>query len=58
MFLRRTYGTSLVAQTVKNLPAMQRPKFDPWVGKIPWRKAWLTYRFEDSCSVEQAFRLL
>ena len=22
---------------VKNLPAAQ---FDPWVGKIPWRKAW------------------
>ena len=31
---------SLVAQTVKNLPAMQeRPGFDPWVGKIPWRRA-------------------
>ena len=25
---------------VKNLPAMQRPGFDPWVGKIPWRRAW------------------
>ena len=22
---------------VKNLPAM---RFDPWVGKVPWRKAW------------------
>ena len=32
---------SLVAQTVKNLPAMQeRPGFDPWVGKIPWRRKW------------------
>ena len=33
---------SLVAQLVKNLPAMQeawgRPGFDPWVGKIPWRR--------------------
>ena len=29
---------SLVAQTVKNLPAMQRPRFDPWVWKIPWRR--------------------
>ena len=29
--------TTLVAQTVKNLPATQ----DPWVWKIPWRKAWL-----------------
>ena len=27
---------SLVAQTVKKL----RPKFDSWVGKIPWRKKW------------------
>ena len=28
--------TSLVAQTVKNLPAM----WEAWVGKIPWRRAW------------------
>ena len=34
-------GASLVAQTVKNLPAMQRPRFDPWVWKIPWRREWL-----------------
>ena len=27
--------TSLVAQLVRNLPAMRRPGFDPWVGKIP-----------------------
>ena len=26
---------SLVAQTVKNLPATQIPRFDPWVKKIP-----------------------
>ena len=26
---------------VKNLHAMQeRPGFDPWVGKIPWRREW------------------
>ena len=25
---------------VKNLPAMQQPGFDPWVGKIPWRRTW------------------
>ena len=24
---------------VKNLPAMQEMQFDPWVGKMPWRKA-------------------
>ena len=34
-------GTSLVAQTVKNLPASRRPGFNPWVGKIPWRSEWL-----------------
>ena len=28
---------SLVAQLVKNLPAMQ----ETWVGKIPWRREWL-----------------
>ena len=28
----------LVAQTVKSLPAMFR--FEPWVGKIPWRREW------------------
>ena len=28
-----------MAQLVKNLPAMQRrPGFDPWIGKIPWRR--------------------
>ena len=28
-----------IAQLVKNLPAMQeRPWFDPWVGKICWRR--------------------
>jgi len=26
---------------VKNLPAMQETWFDPWVGKIPWRREWL-----------------
>ena len=31
---------SLVAQTVKRLPAMQDPGFDSWVGKIPWRRIW------------------
>ena len=31
---------SLVAQMVKNLPAMRRPGFSPWVGKILWRRSW------------------
>ena len=29
---------SLIAQLVKKLPAMQRPRFDSWVGKICWRR--------------------
>ena len=28
------------AQTVKNVPEMQKPGFSPWVGKIPGRRAW------------------
>ena len=31
---------SLVAQMVKNRLQCERPGFDPWVGKIPWRRAW------------------
>ena len=31
------YRTSLLAQTVKRLP---RPGFNPWVGKISWRRKW------------------
>ena len=31
---------SLVAQTVKNLPAMQETWFDSWAGKTPWRREW------------------
>jgi len=26
---------------VKNPPAMRRPGFNPWVGKIRWRRKWL-----------------
>ena len=35
-------GASQVALMVKNLPANagDRHRFDPWVGKIPWRRAW------------------
>ena len=29
-----------MAQTVKNLPAIQESRCDPWVEKIPWRKEW------------------
>ena len=31
-------AASLEAQLVKNLPAMWRPGFNPWVGKVPWRR--------------------
>ena len=34
----RNYEASLVAQTVKDPPAMQETGFNPWVGKIPWRR--------------------
>ena len=29
---------SLVSQLVKNLLQCRRPGFNPWVGKIPWRR--------------------
>ena len=31
-------GASLIAQLVKNPPAMWEAGFNPWVGKIPWRR--------------------
>ena len=36
------YMASLVAQVVKNLLCLQhrRPRFDPGVRKIPWRRKW------------------
>ena len=30
----------LLAQMVKIGPQCRRPGFDPWVGKMPWRRAW------------------
>ena len=33
---------SLVAQLVKNLPAMQEIWFNSWFGKIPWKRDRLT----------------
>ena len=27
-----------MAQPLKNLLAIRRLRFDPWVGKIPWRR--------------------
>ena len=34
------HRTSLVAQMVKNLPTMWETWVNPWVRKIPWRRAW------------------
>ena len=35
-----------MALVVKNQPAnaedLKRRRFDPWVGKIPWRRSWKT----------------
>ena len=25
---------------VKHLPKCRRPEFNPWVGRIPWRRKW------------------
>jgi len=36
-------GASLVAQLVKNSPAMQETPVDSWVGKIPLEKGQTTY---------------
>ena len=35
-FLKIISVSDMVAQMVKNLPAMQ--EFDSWFGKIPWRR--------------------
>ena len=32
------WRASLIAQLVKNPPAMQETQFDSWVGKILWRR--------------------
>ena len=31
---------SLKAQMAKNLPAMRETRFNPWIGKISWRREW------------------
>ena len=31
---------SLVAQSVKKLPAVQETRFNPWFRKMPWRRKW------------------
>ena len=34
----RAHISSLIAQLVKNRLQCGRPQFDPWVGKLPWRR--------------------
>jgi len=34
------YRSSLVAQMVKNPPTCGRTGFDPWGGKICWKREW------------------
>jgi len=34
------FGASLMAQMVRICLQGSRPGFDPWVGKIPYRRAW------------------
>ena len=31
-----------LAQMVKNLPAVQETRFNPWIRKIPWISEWLS----------------
>ena len=34
----KRFRASLVAELVNNPPQCRRPGFDPWAGKIPWRR--------------------
>ena len=38
--ISHTTWASLVAQMVKNPPAGQETRINPWVEKIPWRRDW------------------
>ena len=38
IFLFKIFRASLIAQLVKNPPAIQETWFNSWVGKIPWRR--------------------
>ena len=38
LLLAFQFVASLIAQLVKNPPAMRRTQFDSWVWKIPWRR--------------------
>ena len=36
-----TWAFLVVQMMAKNLPAMQETQFNPWVGRIPWRREYL-----------------
>ena len=40
LFLKFILGLPWWLRQVKNLPTTQETRFDPWVGKIPWRREW------------------
>ena len=40
MYMYHIFWASLMAQMVKNHLQCRISGFDPWVRKIPWRKAW------------------
>ena len=42
IFFTHSFRASLVAQLVKNLPAMRETGFNPWVRKICWKRERLT----------------
>ena len=41
-------SASLAAQIVKNLPAIQETRFDPWVGKILWGRMTAPMKLKDA----------
>ena len=48
-----------MAQLLKNLPAMWKTWFDPWVGKMPWRRERLPHYSPWGCKEsDTAERLL
>ena len=51
---------SLVAQLVKKHLQCGRLGFDPWIGKIPWRRAWEStpvFLFKESHGPEEPSRI-
>ena len=50
--------SSLIAQLVKNSPAMQGPRLDSWVGKILWRRHRLPCQYSWASLVAQLVKNL